>query len=346
MRASRVTAACLAACLVAVLAAGSVPHRLTDAEFWALSADLSEPSGTFRSDNLMSNEQWIDRVLGELTRTVRPGGVYMGVGPEQNFTYIAALKPAMAFIVDVRRGNLQLHLLYKALFELSANRNEFVSRLFSRRQVEGIAPDWSASSMFTAYKTVAPSEELYAANLKAIKDHLVVRHGFPLTIDDVQGVEYVYRTFFKFGPDLQYSSSGFGGSAQPTYADLMAATDASGRQLGFLASDGAFAVVKDLESRNLIVPVVGNFGGPKAIRAVGEYVASKGATVTAFYLSNVEQYLRQDDLWQPFCANLTALPVDETSRFIHALRGRGAPGVGLINDLGSMQEEIASCPVS
>ena len=68
----------------------------------------------------------------------------MGVGPEQNFTYIVATKPSMAFIVDVRRGNLDLQLMYKALFELSADRAEFVSRLFSqeasggpRRQIDG-----------------------------------------------------------------------------------------------------------------------------------------------------------------------------------------------------------------
>ncbi len=75
----------------------------------------------------------MQRVVPDLTRTVKPGRVYMGVGPEQNFTYIAATRPAMAFIIDVRRGNLQLHLMYKALFELSTDRADFVSRLFSLR---------------------------------------------------------------------------------------------------------------------------------------------------------------------------------------------------------------------
>ena len=36
------------------------------------------------------------------------------------------------FIVDVRLENRSLHLLYKALFELSTDRADFVSRLFSR----------------------------------------------------------------------------------------------------------------------------------------------------------------------------------------------------------------------
>src|SRR5262249_8243360 len=106
-----------------------LPAPLTAHACRKLSADLSEHDGTFRSDNLVSNEVWLQYVIPDLLKAVPPAGVYLGVGPEQNFTYIAALKPAMAFIIDVRRGNLNLHLMYKALFELSANRAEFVSRL-------------------------------------------------------------------------------------------------------------------------------------------------------------------------------------------------------------------------
>jgi hypothetical protein len=43
------------------------------------------------------------------------------------------VKPKIAFIVDIRRQNLIEHLMYKALFELSADRAEFISRLLSRR---------------------------------------------------------------------------------------------------------------------------------------------------------------------------------------------------------------------
>ena len=72
-------------------------------------------------------------------QVARPsGGVYIGVGPEQNFSYIARLRPAMAFIIDIRRENLNLHLFYKALFEVSSDRADFVSRLFSRPRPTGI----------------------------------------------------------------------------------------------------------------------------------------------------------------------------------------------------------------
>src|SRR5262245_866138 len=76
------------------LAQAELPARLTDTEYWALIEELSEPDGFFRSDNLVSNEDTFQWVLGDLQRTVKPGGVYVGVGPDQNFTYIAALRPA------------------------------------------------------------------------------------------------------------------------------------------------------------------------------------------------------------------------------------------------------------
>ena len=96
--------------------------------------DFSEPNGFFRSDNFLSNEVEYQWVIPTLTSTLGTGGVYLGVGPEQNFTYIVALRPKLAFIVDIRRGNLHEHLLYKAFIEMSADRAEFLSRLFARKQ--------------------------------------------------------------------------------------------------------------------------------------------------------------------------------------------------------------------
>ena len=323
----------------------AIPERLTDAEFWRIVTDFSEPNGFFRSDNLLSNEIWLQTVIPELTRVAPPGRVYMGVGPEQNFTYISALKPSMVFIVDVRRGNLDLHLLYKALFELSADRPDFVARLFSRARPSDLPSSASAHEIFAALAGMPPDEAVYAANVRAVEDHLTKTHGFPLSAEDLQGIEYVYRTFSQFGPGLTYWMSGgrFGRNA-PTYADLMVATDEAGIARGFLATDENFAVIKGLESRNLIVPVVGNFAGPKALRAVGAYLKAHNAVVSAFYLSNVEQYLNMDGLWMDFCGNVRALPLDEGSTFIRAVRnGQYGYGVGLSNVLGKMVEDTAAC---
>lgn len=314
-------------------APAKLPERLSDAEFWSLIDELSEPGGYFRSDNLLSNETWLQYVIPDLLAVAKPGGVYLGVGPEQNFTYIAALKPAMVFITDVRRGNLDLHLLYKALFEMSADRAEFVGKLFSRKRPEGLTAASGVREIFQAYAVVPKDQTLYDANYRAIIDHLQKTHRFALDPEDAHGIEYVYQYFFKFGPDLTYwmsggMSGGRGGRNSPSYADLMMATDESGTLRSYLASEENYNVLKALHSKNLLVPVVGNFAGPKALRAVGAWLKRHSGTVVAFYLSNVEQYLNMDGIWMDFCRNASELPIDETSQFIRSYRGGGGPGFG------------------
>ena len=326
------------------VAADSLPSKLSDQEFWTLVSDISEPNGFFRSDNLLSNESGLQYVIPDLLKAPRSGRVYMGVGPEQNFTYIAALRPSMAFIVDIRRGNLDLQLMYKALFELSTDRADFVSRLFARTRPEGLTTKSTAGEIFAAFRNVELTESAYAENLKAIDTLLTVKHGFDLSPEDLKGIEYVYHAFTMFGPRIQYSSSGsFGGPFQPSYADLMSQTDGNGQARAYLANEENFRVLKDLESKNLVVPAVGNFGGPKAIRAVGDYVKRNGGTVSAFYLSNVEQYLRMDGIWRNFCQNVATLPLDETSVFIRAVRRVDGPTLGLSSELGEMLSEVKDC---
>ena len=320
------------------------PAQLSDQEFWTLSAALSEPSGSFRSDNLLSNEQRYQYVIPELLRVVKAGRAYLGVGPEQNFTYIAALKPTIAFIVDIRRGNLNLHLLYKALFEVSADRADFVSRLFAKPRPAGLDAKSAAADIFDAYASVAASERLYVETLATVRHQLVTKHGFALADEDLRGIEFVYHAFFMFGPDVRYSPIGVaGGTVQPTYAQLMVATDERGQGRGFLSSEEAFTFVKALETRNLIVPVVGDFAGPKAVRSVGAYLKQKRAMVSVFYVSNVEEYLQRDGMWQDFCDNVSALPIDDSSSFVRSTRPPPtSPSEGMMSEWGPMVR-ISNC---
>jgi hypothetical protein len=301
----------------------SLPASLTDVEFWSLTGRLSETDGFFRSnsgstDNLLSNEDTVSTVAAALASRVKPGGVYLGVGPEQNFTYIAAMQPRLAFITDIRRGNLQLHLLYKALFELSANRADFVCRLFTRTRPPGLSTSSSAGAIMTAYRRAARGDAAtFAANLKAVVDHLKTARHLPLDADDVAGIEYVYSSFYRFGPDITYTSTSSNRSGFRDYVTIVTSRDeASGAERTFLANEELFGIVKALEGRNLVVPIVGDFAGPKALRAVGAYLRDHGVTVTAFYVSNVEMYLERNGVWPKFCANAATLPLDPNSLFI------------------------------
>jgi hypothetical protein len=323
-----------------------LPDRLTDRDFWQAFLDLSEPAGAFKSDNLLSNELRFQRVIPDLTRLVKPGGVYIGVGPEQNFTYIAAIRPKLAFVVDVRRGNADLHLMYKALFDVSADRADFVSRLFSRGRPDGLDAASPPAAIFNAYAGVQPNERLYLENLAVIRNQLVTVHGFALSAEDLERIESIYHVFFVTGPSIRYSPLGsFGGTVQPTYAELMAATDANGDPHAYLASEEAFQAIKDAERRNAIIPIVGNFAGPKALRALARYLRSKGATVSVFYVSNVEEYLHEDRVWQAFCANAATLPFDDDTAFIRAVRISipEAPGTGFAPRLERLAPQLKEC---
>ena len=311
----------------------TLPTRLADSTFWRLVTELSEPNGYFRSDNLVSNEVTAQYVIPALQRELGAGrGAYLGVGPDQNFTYMVALRPQIAFIVDIRRGAMLQHLYYKALLELSADRADFLSKLLSRPRPPKLVATASADSLLAAFERVAPDSALLRTTLAAVRDRLTQQHGFALDDDDLRGIEYVHTAFYDAGPDLTYSYPGSMGRRgrygrrMPTYGELMVQTDSAGTARGYLANEENFRVLRELQRNNLVVPVVGDFAGPTALRAVGGYLREHGTTVRAFYLSNVEQYLfRQDDDWRRFFANAATLPVDSTSVFIRAVfNGMGA----------------------
>src|SRR5215510_8591707 len=340
--------ACLCVCLCGAALLGiraqvvpdTLPAELSDREFWTLVTESSEPDGFFRSDNLVSNERTYQEVVPELKKRALANGVYLGVGPDQNFTYISALHPRMAFIVDIRRGNLLQHLFYKALIEMSSDRADFLARLFSRERPYGIDALWTAGDLLDGFSEVEPSQELYQKNLADIRKWLVERHGFALTPDDLRGIEYVASAFFAEGPSLRYSfPSPRLAPVFPTYGDLQVADDGHGVNYSYMASEENFRTLRDYARRNLIVPIIGDFAGEKALRAVGKYIATHGGAVNYFYTSNVEQYLFQNDAYRRYYGNVATLPLSAQSTFIRSFFDRGfiyPPGV-ITPDLHSVQ---------
>lgn len=323
--------------------AESLPQQLSDATFWKLVEDGSEPTQQFPGENFVSNEPKYAAAIRALKQGVTPGGVYLGVGPEQNFSYIAALRPRMAFIVDIRRQNMLEHLMYKALFELSDDRADFLSRLFSRKRPDGLGAASTAKALMDTYAAAPADAQAYAENLEAIRKTLTQKHGFRLPSEDIAGIEKIFKVFAAAGPQTNYQSGGSGsgapGAATPSYATLMTAIDADGNGSSYLATEENYRFVRDLQRSNLIVPMVGDFGGPKAIRSIGNYLKNYDATVRVFYLSNVETYLfagsgpgaptaaarslAPNGGWQSFFDNVSTLPLDSASTFI---RFQGAAG--------------------
>ena len=197
---------------------------------------------------------------------------------------------------------------------MSVDRAGFMSRLFARPTPAGLAIDSTARTLFDAFGAVAASEHLAQANLEAIVDRLKRVHGFPLTDADERGIAETYRSLYVGGPRLR---GDFGGGPWiPSYGELMSQTDLAGVNHSYLASEENFRILKEYQTNNLIVPLVGDFGGTKAIRAVGRYLKERNATVATFYMSNVEEYLFKSGSWGTFARNVSTLPIGGRSMVI------------------------------
>lgn len=294
--------------------APALPEELTDVEFWRMIREFSEPGGSFRYENFLSNEKSYQDPVAGLKKAVKRDGAYLGVGPEQNFTYIAAIQPQIAFLIDIRRQNMLELLMYKALFAMASDRIDFVSLLFSRPRPNSIGETSSIADIFDAYAAAAPDRQRFERNLSEIKSRI------QLTAEDQKTIDYIYNVFFSLGPDLNYSSVGPGPNG-PTYAQLMTLTDRSGQNWSYLSTEDRFRRVKEMQRKNLVVPIVGDFSGPKAIRMVARYLQDHHTVVSAFYLSNVEMYILPSPQWKSFCMNVAALPVDSSSTFIRFVVG-------------------------
>ena len=319
--------------------AQSIPLQLADSTYWRMITEMSEPDGFFRSDNLVGNEGSLQWVIPRLQRELGTGGVYLGVAPDQNFTYLLALKPTIVFIVDIRRGAMLHHLLYKALFELAEDRADFLSMLFSRTRPSGLTSSSTIAALLTSYAPVAGDSALYHRNFAAIKRQLIETHGFALGPKDIDGMEYVYGAFFTAGPGLTYTfgqtnssgfgGRGFGGRGMPTFGALLLDTDSAGVNHAYLSSEDGYRWLRDFQTRNLLVPVIGDFAGPKALRAVGQWVRDHDAKIDAMYVSNVEQYLFMGaDTWRRYYENVATLPITGNALFIRSLSGGAFRPVG------------------
>jgi hypothetical protein len=335
--------------------------------FAAQISSLSEPGGYFDTDNLISNERSYQQVLGELRKRNVRGGAYLGVGPDQNFTYIAQIRPAIAFVVDVRRDNLLLHLLFKALFAVSRTRVEYLAHL-TGRPVPAEVDTWRTASIdkLIAYidgtparpgapnltqagpaspKLRSPSTKLGTGSegRRHVLDETIGRFGVPLSADDRATIDRFHRRFVADGLSLRFESTGRAPqSYYPTFRDLLRDTDDSGRQGNYLASEDAFQFLKGLQARDLIIPVVGDLSGPSAVAAIGRALAARQERVSAFYVSNVEFYLFGNGVFPRFAANLDRLPHAPNAVVIRSIFGRYAspnrPGDASASRVQSIEE--------
>lgn len=312
-----------------LLAAGGSSPLVVQSQggFASRVAGLSEPGGYFDTDNLVSNERSYLQVLPELQRANIRGGAYIGVGPDQNFSYIADIRPTIAFIVDIRRDNLLLHLLFKALFDQARNRIEYLALLFGR-PVPADLPGWRDSPIDRLAEYInRPALDARSLGSTRLRLEGVIKgFGVPLSAEDLATIKRFHGRFIDGGLTLQFESTGRPPqSYYPTYENLLLETDGAGRQRNYLASEESFQFIKSLQARDRVIPVVGNLSGPKALAGIGRVMTERGESLSAFYASNVEFYLDRDGSYQRFISNLSHMPHTSRTVIIRSIfnRGRG-----------------------
>lgn len=326
--------------LVGVRAAIQTPQPRT--AFASQIAALSEPGGYFDTDNLISNESSYLEVLPELEKRRVRGGAYIGVGPDQNFSYIAHVRPSIAFIVDIRRDNLLLHLLFKALFEQAHTRIEYLTLLFARPSPPDVS-FWRNASIarLAEYIEHSQAEPKSIVEVRTVIDRVVKGFGVPLTTDDHATIDRFHREFIEQGLRLQFHSAGrFAQYYYPTYKELLLQTDPNGRQANYLATEDTFQFIKSMQERDRIIPVTGNLSGPSALLAIGRALTQKGETMSTFYASNVEFYLRRDGSYKRFLSNLGHLPHTDGSVIIRSIFNRGFGG-GSMSEIEPVNDVLA-----
>jgi len=317
---------------------GLAPVR-AESKFATQIERLSEAEGVFDTDNLISNERSYLEVIPALMSSGVSGGAYIGVGPDQNFSYIARIRPAIAYIIDVRRDNLLLHLLFKALFANAHSRIEYVS-LLTGRVVPPRRDAWMGASVerIAAYVDSAERDSTSARQLRQRLERTIEGFGVPLSRADLDTIARFHGEFIDAGLSLRFRSHGREPRFYyPTLRELLLATDANGRTWSYLASEDAFQFVRSLEARDAIVPVVGNVSGPHAMRALASAIATRGERVSAFYISNVESYLFRDGMYVTFAENLRRLPHDRRTVMIRSIFG----GASSVSEVAPMDDVIA-----
>ena len=302
-------------------------QRGTDsiADLGALVSRLSDAGGYFDTDNLISNERGYQQVLGIMDRLGVRGGAYIGVGPDQNYTYIARVRPSIAFVVDIRRDNMLEHLLFKALFARAANRAEYLA-LWTGRPVPapGVRVAERPINGIVAWVDSTVATPASMAHARGVVREELLKGGIALSAQDLATIARFHDEFIRDGLSLQFTSAGRAPREYyPTLRQLILEHDASGMQRGYFASEDDFQFIKGMHRRNLIVPVTGDLSGAHALPAIGRYVGERGERVSVLYASNVEDYLIRDGRFGAYAAIVRALPRDTNAVIVRSYFGGG-----------------------
>jgi hypothetical protein len=284
-----------------------MPERLMDVAFPArdqalarVVADLSESDAGRAADNLITNEDSFARVADRLVQ-LGPGNVYLGVGPDQNFTYLAHARPRLAFVLDFRRRNGLLHLTHKALFALARDRTSYLENLLARRPT-GLPANPSADDLVAAFEGPPMDRGRLDATIAEVASYLR-----PLgVVDESEWPDLAMIQAKLAGPGLNARFLAL--PMYPTAGQLLRSKDRQGRPAHFLASEDWYQVVRAAQVGDCLIPIIGDFAGPSTFARLADWLRRRDLAVSTFYASDVEFFLLRSGKFPAYAANLAKLP--------------------------------------
>ncbi|MCH7782244.1 hypothetical protein IID62_04190 [candidate division KSB1 bacterium] len=305
---------CGLALLFGSTAFSQVVPDISPVKFSEMVNSMSESGGYFRSDNWVTNEWTYLDIIEPMKKLEIEGGVYIGVASNQNFTYIANIKPDLVFFVDIRHQNKMQHLVYKILFELADTRAEWISLLFAKPlDKDGPGKSSDINEIVAYFRSAESDRNMYEENKQKIVDILTKKYKFELDDRDLREINNVLNTFYMYNLNITYS--GGWSRRHPTLGQLMQLS-VGGEQKNAFNSRDDYLFLKKLQEDNKIIPLTGDFAGPKALTAVADYLNDHKLTVSAYYVSNVEQYLFRNWVFPQWANNIKKLPLTDKSIFI------------------------------
>jgi hypothetical protein len=314
---------------------GSILYR-PPGSFASLISELSSRETGPAADNLMSNEDSYPRVASELARLAPKGSIYLGVGPDQNFTLISHARPAWAFILDYRRRNLRLHLIHKALMILADDRIEYLSRL-TARDPASLTKNSSTEDIITTFCAAQFSRQKLD---KCIQDvDRILRPLGVLKDDEWSDIATIQAKLAGPGLDARFLAL----RMYPTLSRQIETISRDGRLSHFLASETSYRAVRDLQRADRIVPLVGDLAEPDGLTGLGRWLRQENQKLGVVYVSDVEFFLLRTGRFDIFAANLARLPRSEgavivrtsTREIEHPERVKGDSSTTVVRPLDS-----------
>jgi hypothetical protein len=253
------------------------------------------------ADNLMSNEDSFPRICSDIQQHVSKNGIYLGVGPDQNFSYIAHTQPRLAFILDHRRRNLLLHLVHKALFGLSPDRISYLNRL-TARQPKLSSADLTIDQLIARYRAVSFNNDWLSAVIdevvRVLEPYSIVRH------DEWSALATIQAKLAGPGMNARFLAL----PIYPTLELLIRTQDRLHRPAHFLTQEVLYQRVRELQLRDCILPLTGDFADSVTLPRLARWLRMHQLTLSFLYISDVEFFLLRSGRFDSYVQNLSLLP--------------------------------------